>query len=207
MEHRGNADPGAEMLGIGGDGQHGLGADPHQQVVDDPFVVIGDVGDGRRQGEDDVEVADGEQFGLASRQPIVCGSTLALGAVAVAAAVVRDLGVGAVLALRDMTAEGRGAAALDGAHHLELAKADMAGIGCTPCGAVVAEDIRNLEGGPGHDRHRLRWRRPVGQRREAIERADDGADRGGGDVGVKRRGLELGVAEQPYAIMRILLSH
>jgi hypothetical protein len=49
-----------------------------------------------------------------------------------------------------MTAEGRGAAALDGAHHLQLAKADMAGIGGTPRGAVVAEDIRDLEGRAGH---------------------------------------------------------
>src|SRR5712691_3895592 len=35
-----------------------------------------------------------------------------------------------------------------------------------------------------------------GQRREPVERADHTADRGGGDAGVKRRGVELGVAEQ-----------
>src|SRR5713101_1444981 len=39
-------------------------------------------------------------------------------------------------------------------------------------------------------------RPPHGQRREPVERAGHAADRGGGDAGVKRRGVELGVAEQ-----------
>ena len=37
---------------------------------------------------------------------------------------------------------------------------------------------------------------PLGQRREPVERAGHGADRGVGDAGVKGRGVELGVAEQ-----------
>jgi hypothetical protein len=45
----------------------------------------------------------------------------------------------AVLTSRDMAAERRGAAALDGAHHLELAEAQMTGMGSTPGGAVGAE--------------------------------------------------------------------
>jgi hypothetical protein len=43
-----------------------------------------------------------------------------------------------------MAAERRGAAALDRRHHLELAEADMAGIGTAPCRAMVAEDIYRL---------------------------------------------------------------
>ena len=58
VEHGDEADLGAEMVGIGGDGEHGLGARLEQDVVEDALVLIGDVGDRLGQGEDDVEVAD-----------------------------------------------------------------------------------------------------------------------------------------------------
>src|SRR6266852_2843229 len=65
----------------------------------------------------------------------------------VAARVIGDLRVGAlrVLAARDMAAERCRAAALDRRHHLELAEADMAGIGLAPCRSMAAQDIRNLQ--------------------------------------------------------------
>jgi hypothetical protein len=40
-----------------------------------------------------------------------------------------------------VAAEGRRAAALDRAHHLELAEAHVTAVGVTPSGPVVAEDI------------------------------------------------------------------
>ena len=46
----------------------------------------------------------------------------------------------AVFASFDMAIERRGAAALDGAHHFELAQAQMAGVGGAPGSAMVAED-------------------------------------------------------------------
>ena len=75
---------------------------------------------------------------------------LALRAVPVAATVVGDRGVGAVLTARDVSAEGRGAAVLDGAHHLELEQADVTAVGMTPRGPVVAEDIRDLQSWTDH---------------------------------------------------------
>jgi len=75
---------------------------------------------------------------------------LALRAVPVAAAVVGDRGVGAVLAARDVSAQSRRAAVLDGAHHLELEQADVTAVGMTPRGPVVAEDIRDLQSWTGH---------------------------------------------------------
>jgi len=51
MENRGNADAGAEVLGVGGDCGQGLGRGLEQEVVDDGLVLVGDVGDGRRQCE------------------------------------------------------------------------------------------------------------------------------------------------------------
>ena len=59
--------------------------------------------------------------------------------------------VAAVLAGRDVAAERRRAATLDRRHHLELAEAEVTGIGGTPRGPVVAEDIRDLQPFPGHE--------------------------------------------------------
>ncbi len=51
----------------------------------------------------------------------------------------------AVLAAFDITAERGGAAGLDGGHDLELAEAEVAGMGRPEGGAVSAEDVRDLE--------------------------------------------------------------
>src|SRR6267154_2604235 len=85
VEHGGDADPGANPLGIGGDRQRGLSRRRKQQTVDRGFVVVGDIGDRTRQREHEVEVADGQQFGLALGEPFLGGSGLTLGAMPVAA--------------------------------------------------------------------------------------------------------------------------
>ena len=43
VEDGGDADPGAEMLGIGGDRERGLDRCLEQQVVDDRLVLVGDI--------------------------------------------------------------------------------------------------------------------------------------------------------------------
>ena len=58
--------------------------------------------------------------------------------------------MGAVLAACHMAAEGCRAAALDGAHHLELVEAHVATVGVTPRGPVAAEDVRDLQSWAGH---------------------------------------------------------
>ena len=58
------------------------------------------------------------------------------------------------LATRNMTTERRCSAALDGTHHLELAKADVAGVGLTPSGPMGVEYIRDLQSWTGHRRRR-----------------------------------------------------
>ena len=64
------------------------------------------------------------------------------------------MNVATVLAGRDVAAERRGAATLDGRHHLELAEAEVAGVGLAPGRAMGAEDIRDLEPFPGHETRR-----------------------------------------------------
>ena len=79
-----------------------------------------------------MKVRHRQQLGLALSQPFLGGSALTLGAVPIAAAVVGNKRMRAVLAARDMTTERRRAAALDRRHHLQLLEADVPGIRRTP---------------------------------------------------------------------------
>ena len=112
MKHGGDADTGAEMLGVGGDGRHRLGRRLDQQAVDRRLVLERDVGDLGRQREDDVEVPDREQVGLALGQPGARGRALATRTMPVAAAVVGDPPVPAVGAGLDMPAHDGGTVSL-----------------------------------------------------------------------------------------------
>ncbi len=148
VQHGGEPDARAEVLGVGRDGDQGLGGGFEQQVIDDRLVLIGDVGDRSRQGEDDMEIRHGQEFGLAVGQPFLGSGGLALRAVPVAAGVVRDAQVRAVFAAFDMTAQRRRSAALDRRHDLELAEAHMAGMRRTPSRPAMAEDVRHLDRRP-----------------------------------------------------------
>jgi hypothetical protein len=148
VEHGGEPDAGAEVFGVGGDGDQGLGGGFEQQVIDDRLVVIGDVGDRSRQGEDNMEIGHGQQFGLAVGQPLLGSGGLALWAMPVAAGIVGDAQVGALLAAFDMPAQRHRSAALDRRHDLELAEAHMAGMRRTPSRPAAAEDVRHLDRRP-----------------------------------------------------------
>src|SRR5712691_11518262 len=110
-------------------------------------------------------VGDGQQLGLAFGQPFLGGEALALGTMAVAAGIVGDEHVSALLAARDMPAESRRAAALDSRHDFQLAEAHMAGVGAAPCRPMGAEDIRDLD-------WRTRQRRPRLTKAAASSRRD-----------------------------------
>jgi hypothetical protein len=99
MEHGCDADARAEMFGIGGDGERGFGGGLEQDVVDHRLVLPGDVCDRGRQREDQMEVADLKQLGLAFGQPFAGGASLAFGAVSVATTIKGDDGMAACLVL------------------------------------------------------------------------------------------------------------
>jgi len=84
VEHGGGANTSAEVLRIGGDREQRLGSRAEQQVVDDRLVLVGDRSDLGRQRENDVEITDRQQIGLAGRQPILRRRALTLWAMAVA---------------------------------------------------------------------------------------------------------------------------
>ena len=69
VQHGGDADPGSEAIGIGGDGERRLGRRLHQQVVDHALVLVGDVAQLARQRVHDVKVRDGQQLRFAVGQP------------------------------------------------------------------------------------------------------------------------------------------
>src|SRR5262245_5098527 len=114
------------------------------------------------------------------------------------AAVVGNGGVAArpVRPARNVPAEGRRPAALDGVHHLHLRVTEVALIGTTPSRAVIAEDLRNLQGWTVHVYRRLLRRVFLGgERGELIERAQHIAQNLARDVGVACRRVELRMAQ------------
>ena len=80
---------------------------------------------------------------------------MALRAVPIAAGVVADDRVAAILAGGDIAAKLRRAAGFDRGHRFQLAEAQMPGVGRAPGGAVAAEDVRNLKRGARHGPRRL----------------------------------------------------
>jgi hypothetical protein len=67
MENGYDADAGAQVFGISRNRDHRLGRE--QDVVDRRLVLIGDVGNDRRQREHEVIIGDGQEFGLALGKP------------------------------------------------------------------------------------------------------------------------------------------
>jgi hypothetical protein len=107
-----------------------------------------------------VEVSDRQQVGLALGEPGARGGALALWAVPVAAAVIGDPLVAAVLACLHVTAQSRRPAMLDRRHDLELMKAQVPGMGGSISVAGSTEDVGHLERGAHRLSLRVRSLRP-----------------------------------------------
>ena len=129
-----------------GEGLQGVGGHAEQQSVEQHGVVKRQCHQRFGQGEDEVEVLDRQQLLLACLDPQGALEGAALGAVAVAAGVVADLDMVAVVALIDVAAEGAGATARDVAHRPVLLGTELVllAVGVP----VAAEDVRDLVAGP-----------------------------------------------------------
>ena len=84
VQDREDTDAGAEVFGIGRDGEHGLGRSLEQDAVDCGLVLVGYIGDLSRQREHDVEVRHRQQLFLALGQPLARRRSLALRTVPIA---------------------------------------------------------------------------------------------------------------------------
>ena len=133
------------MLRVGGDGGERLGRGPEQEVVDGGLVLESNGADRSRQGEDDMIIGERQEFRLAFGEPLPRRGTLAFRSVAVAAGIVGDAHMGAVLAALDVSAERRGPTGLDRRHHFQLGEADVTGVGLAPRRPMGAK-----EAGPTH---------------------------------------------------------
>jgi hypothetical protein len=69
VEHRQEADLGAEVPGVGGEGLERLGGGLEKESVDEAPVLEGERGERPGQGEDDVEVLDGEEVSQVPFEP------------------------------------------------------------------------------------------------------------------------------------------
>src|SRR6516164_6161359 len=209
VEHSGGADARAEVPGVGGDGEQRFGGGTEQQVVDHRLVLVGDRSDLGWQRENDVEIADRQQIGLAGCKPILCLRTLTLWAMTVAARVVGDAAVAAIFAALDMTAEGCRAALLNGRHDLELSQAHMPGIGSAPVGSMAMKDVCDLEPRAAHGRPPRP--RVATSRRSMVQAGRGGWLQPGSSYWrheCKAPGVELGVAQErlDHANIDILLE-
>src|ERR1700723_4380895 len=145
-----HADLGAQVFAIDGDLQQGMSAGGEQQVVEQTRVLQGQHIEFVRHSEHDMEVAGGQEFSLAGRQPAFARLRLALGAVPISARVVRDSLMPATGAGIAMTAQRSGAAAQNGPKRFELLKAKAGAIPIQKAITVRAKNIGHLEGGPSH---------------------------------------------------------
>ena len=165
VQHRDQADCGAEPFG--GQRHERLGGGAHEQAVDRLLVLEGDLGRGRRHGEDDVEVGNRQQLGLTSGEPLRARPSLTFPAMTIAAGVVGDANGAAVVAALDMAAERRRAAGRDRSDHAPLDAPEMSGVRSFVGIAVAAKDVGQFERRP--------WRHPLFRRRhlkrQSIQRA------------------------------------
>jgi hypothetical protein len=158
MEDGRAAEVTAEMARIAAKGGQRGGDGAEQERVDHAGIALGERVQGMRQREDDVEVLDGKQFGLAGGEPALFGEGLALGAVAVAAGIVGEaLGPTGITRLAMATERG-GTARLDGLHRAALRAGQPMGVAIRR--AVGAEDVGDLHRGT-----LSRARRPGGRPR------------------------------------------
>src|SRR4051812_42196775 len=105
VEHGKEADLGAQVFGVGGDGPEGFGRGAEENAVDHLLVLVGDRGNLFRHCEHDVEVLAVEEFGLAALDPFRASQRLTLWAMAISTGSVANAPVSALIALLDLSAE------------------------------------------------------------------------------------------------------
>src|ERR1700686_280255 len=85
MQDREEPDFGAQVFGIASYREKGFRTGAEQEVIEDLLVLQRQWGELVRQGEDDVDIGDRQEFVLASGDPLMASSALALGAMPIAA--------------------------------------------------------------------------------------------------------------------------
>src|SRR5439155_13531492 len=113
------------------------------------------------QREDDVVIADRQEFVLTRREPLVAGVRQTLRTVPIPTRVVRDGAVIAAHAAIEMAAQGRGATAREGAEHTPVLPGQPGSVRLDEAIAVLSDDVGHLKGWPHHRFCSRRDRRAV----------------------------------------------
>jgi hypothetical protein len=147
VQDREKTDVRTEMARIGGNGLKRCGAGGEQDFIQQPLVSQNEVVELFRDGENHMVIIDRQQFSLPAFHPLRPGQVLAFRTMTVTAGVAGVSFFGAVAAFLPMAPERGGTTRFDGLHQSELMKRQVM-LFAIP-GAVGAEDVGHLEGGPG----------------------------------------------------------
>jgi hypothetical protein len=145
MEHRQAAEFGSEVLGVTADVQKALGHGVKQEVIEHARILKDEGMQAVRQGRNHMDVRCRQDFSLSIGEPSGLGRTVTFWATAVPARIIGGLLVLAAIALGQVSAEGRGAAQLDGAQGAMLCAAQSRPIALQEGLAMLAYHIRDFE--------------------------------------------------------------
>jgi hypothetical protein len=145
VKDREEADLGAQMPGIGRDRAQGFRCGPEQNAVDRLLVLEGDGGHLFGYCKDDVKVLAVQKFGLPVLDPLRTGQGLTFATMTIAAGVIPDTFVAALVALFNVAAQSRGLAYLDRIHDAALCAGHGGVMDLTVGVSVAPEDVRHFQ--------------------------------------------------------------
>src|SRR5580692_3722063 len=150
VQHGEEADLGAEMFGVGGNGAQGFRSGPKENVVHHFLVLVSDGGNLFRESKDDMEILGVEELGLTILDPLGPCQGLAFWAMAVAAGVVGNALVRALITLFQVAAEGGGPAQFDGTHDAALGRGERSTMLFTISFAITTQHVGDFQPGTFH---------------------------------------------------------
>jgi hypothetical protein len=150
MEHRKKADLGSKMLGVEGNLQKSFGACSKQEVVEELLVLQQQGRELVGQGKDHVEVVEGEQFFLASREPTLTGCHLTFWAMPIATGVENESTMATTGTLMAMSTQDRGPAVCDGTEHFLVCPVNPAAVIGEESFPLRPYDVGHLDVWPIH---------------------------------------------------------
>ena len=150
VEHGEKANLGAQVLGIGGDGEQGLGRGPEQDAIELSLILIGNCCNLLRKSEHNVKILSVQEFGLTVLEPLSPSKRLAFWAVAIRTGVESVALMPAMVTLLQMAAQNSSPADLDRGHDTALRHGKRSAVLLTIGFAVAAKHIRYLKLGAIH---------------------------------------------------------
>jgi hypothetical protein len=151
MEHRQTAELGPKTLGVAADVQKALGHGMKEEGIEHAGILKDEGTEFLRQGGNHMDVRCVQDFSLSIGEPSGLGRPVTFWATAVPARIIRWLLVLAAVALGQVSAEGGGAAQLDGTQGAMLRTAQSVPIALQEGLAMLAHHIGHFEPRATHD--------------------------------------------------------